>query len=149
MDTFREHLRNDRPLLVVVRVNWDMFKPGSRPRLESGVLPVTAFDDWSGVNHAVIVVGYNDRRQLLKILNSAGAEWGDGGYAYVNPRHFCGAIESRRIYALGGPKEAETRVKLDISVGIDRKSGRWKSRRGGNSSTTCRQARSWRYLRRL
>jgi C1A family cysteine protease len=36
----------------------------------------------------VVVVGYNDRDFTFQILNSAGPDWGHGGYAYIPYRWF-------------------------------------------------------------
>lgn len=34
--------------------------------------------------HAMAVVGYDDRRQALRIVNSWGPDWGEGGFAWVS-----------------------------------------------------------------
>jgi len=34
-------------------------------------------------NHAVVAVGYDDRRQAVRIMNSWGTDWADGGFAWV------------------------------------------------------------------
>lgn len=33
--------------------------------------------------HAVVVIGYDDRRKAYRILNSWGTEWGDHGYGWI------------------------------------------------------------------
>lgn len=33
--------------------------------------------------HAVVVIGYDDRRGAYKILNSWGEDWGDNGYGWI------------------------------------------------------------------
>lgn len=33
--------------------------------------------------HAVVAVGYDDKRQRIVVLNSWGSSWGDGGYFYM------------------------------------------------------------------
>jgi hypothetical protein len=38
--------------------------------------------------HAMVVVGYNDKVQAFKILNSWSANWGDDGYVWVSYRAF-------------------------------------------------------------
>ena len=34
----------------------------------------------------MILVGYSDRRQAFKVMNSWGTEWGDGGFAWISYR---------------------------------------------------------------
>jgi len=34
--------------------------------------------------HAMVLVGYDDRRQAFRLINSWGAKWGDGGYAWID-----------------------------------------------------------------
>ena len=33
--------------------------------------------------HAMTVVGYDDRKQAIKVINSYGAAWGDGGFGWI------------------------------------------------------------------
>ncbi len=33
--------------------------------------------------HAILVCGYDNKRELLKFKNSWGSEWGDNGYGYL------------------------------------------------------------------
>jgi len=33
--------------------------------------------------HAVCIVGYDDRKKLLKFINSWGEDWGAQGYGYL------------------------------------------------------------------
>jgi hypothetical protein len=36
--------------------------------------------------HAMVLVGYSERRQAFKVMNSWGTEWGDGGFGWVSYR---------------------------------------------------------------
>ena len=38
--------------------------------------------------HAMVVVGYNDRLNAFKIMNSWGQDWGDGGFCWADYGHF-------------------------------------------------------------
>jgi hypothetical protein len=38
--------------------------------------------------HAILLIGYDDNRQALKLINSYGTEWGDSGYGWVDYVHF-------------------------------------------------------------
>jgi hypothetical protein len=119
IDAFQAHLSNKRPLLVVLRVNWSEFRPGKRPPLTQGLLPATAFNKLRGVAHALVVVGYDDTLQAFKVLNSAGPEWGEQGYAFIDYGHFVEALEPGAVYYLGGPNEAATRALIDIDAVVN------------------------------
>jgi hypothetical protein len=36
--------------------------------------------------HAMVLVGYSERRQAFKVMNSWGTEWGDGGFGWISYR---------------------------------------------------------------
>jgi hypothetical protein len=38
--------------------------------------------------HAMVVVGYDDNKQALKVINSWGTRWGDGGFGWLSYRMF-------------------------------------------------------------
>lgn len=77
----REALSNEKPVVVAMRV-------------------FPSFEEWTGNGnykhdpddedqvdyHAVTVVGYDDDRRALKIINSWGAEWGDDGFFWMDYR---------------------------------------------------------------
>lgn len=47
------------------------------------------YDDVSSARsggHAMVLVGYSERRQAFKVMNSWGTEWGDGGFGWVSYR---------------------------------------------------------------
>src|SRR5207302_1739325 len=39
-----------------------------------------ATDDW----HSIVVVGYDDRRQAFRLMNSWGNDWGDHGFMWLS-----------------------------------------------------------------
>ena len=57
-----------------------------------------AFDNWSGNTvyddvssprtggHAMVIVGYSERKQAFRVINSWGTEWGDRGLAWISYR---------------------------------------------------------------
>lgn len=45
------------------------------------------FEDNPGC-HAVVVVGYDDKKKLIELRNSWGKNWGNNGYCYVTYEHF-------------------------------------------------------------
>ncbi len=77
----REALSNEKPVVVAMRVfpsfeDWD---GGSNYRHDPDVEFQVDF-------HAVTVVGYDDERRALKIINSWGTEWGDDGFFWMDYR---------------------------------------------------------------
>ncbi|MBF2053203.1 MAG: hypothetical protein IGS03_07020 [Candidatus Sericytochromatia bacterium] len=38
--------------------------------------------------HALVLVGYDDRQQAFKVMNSWGPDWADGGFGWIDYRHF-------------------------------------------------------------
>lgn len=53
----------------------------------TGIVPISGIDDVITENgqqagHAVCAVGYDDKKKIIIIRNSWGAEWGDKGYCY-------------------------------------------------------------------
>ena len=48
-----------------------------------GMMPMPTASNYVEGGHAVMVLGYDDARQVLIIRNSWGASWGDHGYFYM------------------------------------------------------------------
>ena len=74
----KRHLVAGDPVLIGIQVYPD-FEYLSEPN------PV--YDDDAGTSrgsHAIVIVGYNDRRSAFKIANSWGTEWGIDGYGWVD-----------------------------------------------------------------
>ena len=74
----KRHLAAGTPLVVGIPVHPDFDNLS-----ESN--PV--YDDDSGAyrgGHAVVIVGYDDRRSAFKIINSWGTDWGIGGYGWID-----------------------------------------------------------------
>lgn len=38
--------------------------------------------------HALVLVGYDEQRQAFKVMNSWGSDWADGGFGWIDYRHF-------------------------------------------------------------
>lgn len=62
--------------------------------------------------HAVLGVGYDDGKQLLKFRNSWGPSWGEQGYGYLPYAYFnsslvadCWTIQSVTLMALDADPE--------------------------------------------
>ena len=74
----KRHLVAGAPVLIGVPVHPDFdYLSESNP----------VYDDDSGTfrgAHAVVIVGYDDRRSAFKIANSWGTGWGIGGYGWID-----------------------------------------------------------------
>ena len=77
----REALSNEKPVVIAMRVfpSFEAWEGGGNYRHD----PEAEFQvDF----HAVTVVGYDDERRALKIINSWGTEWGDEGFFWMDYR---------------------------------------------------------------
>jgi hypothetical protein len=55
--------------------------------------------------HAMLLVGYDDRRHAFKLLNSWGSTWGDRGYGWIDYDHFGRVVREAFVAkdAINGP----------------------------------------------
>ncbi len=74
----RRGLASGMPVLLSMLVFESIAKTG-----KDGLLPMPREGDKLVGGHAVLAVGYDNRRGVLIVRNSWGAEWGDGGYFYL------------------------------------------------------------------
>jgi papain like protease/pYEATS domain-containing protein involved in immunity len=91
----REALSNEKPVVIAMRVfpSFETWQGDGNYRHD----PENEFQvDF----HAVTVVGYDDARQALKIINSWGTDWGDDGFFWLD-------------YAAARPLIAEAYVTTD------------------------------------
>lgn len=51
---------------------------------KTGMVPIPAPNEQIIGGHAIVIVGYDDAKELLKFQNSWGSEWGDKGYGYLS-----------------------------------------------------------------
>lgn len=50
---------------------------------KSGIIPLPSFYEKPLGSHAIVLVGYNDKKQLFKFANSWGEKWGEKGFGYI------------------------------------------------------------------
>ena len=55
---------------------------------DRGVIPFPEKDESDVGGHAVVAVGYEEKRKQFIIRNSWGTDWGDGGYGYLPYEYF-------------------------------------------------------------
>lgn len=51
---------------------------------KTGIVPIPDTKNESILGgHCMLIVGYDDKKKLVKVLNSWGSDWGDNGYCYI------------------------------------------------------------------
>ncbi len=53
------------------------------------------------LTHAVVLVGYDERKAAFRAFNSWGADWGDNGYGWVSYRSLAADLDSAFVAAVG------------------------------------------------
>jgi hypothetical protein len=71
------YLLEDTPVIIVAKVG-DPFL-----QLRGATVYSTHNPD-QGSAHCMMVIGYDDNRRAIKLFNSWGTSWGDGGYGWVS-----------------------------------------------------------------
>jgi len=77
VDTMRAYLNQDIPVVATLAIG-EAFT-----RLGPGDVYAT-LETAEGLAHAVLVVGYDDTIGAIKIMNSWGTRWGDGGFGLIS-----------------------------------------------------------------
>lgn len=68
--------------------------------------------------HAMCVIGYDDNKQAVQIMNSWGPEWGDNGVAWVSYRDFLNFTkEAYGLYPMGSTAKYDPN-KLAVKFGL-------------------------------
>lgn len=97
-DNVKGQLANSHPVIISLPTD-DAFEDLGAGRVYDGTpLP----QDW----HAVTLVGYDERRQAFRLINSWGSDWADGGFGWLSYDSFERIV--RGAYVLR-PKEAPPR----------------------------------------
>lgn len=74
----KSHLSSGFPILIGMLVDEAFMKyQGGKPFSHSK-------NSLSQGGHAMCAVGYDDNKQAVKVINSWGTQWGDGGYAWIS-----------------------------------------------------------------
>jgi hypothetical protein len=80
LDGFKASLAQNGPLVVGIT----MYESAMTPAVQkTGQIPVPNPKEQVLGGHAVVLVGYDDKAQQFKFLNSWGAGWGDHGFGYL------------------------------------------------------------------
>lgn len=76
----KQALAQSKPVLIGMVV-FESFE--TQEVAATGLLPMPKSNEENLGGHAVLVVGYDDEKQVLIVRNSWGVEWGDKGYFYM------------------------------------------------------------------
>lgn len=79
----KKHLAAGQPILFGFLV----YRKAIEQAADNGFIEPPGADDVLAGGHAVLAVGYDDRKEALVIRNSWGEDWGDGGYGYLSYRY--------------------------------------------------------------
>lgn len=96
----KKHISDNRPVVVGIplrtnfkninQTNNSLYDP-----IKGEPVKIVQNNMTVNVNHAVVVVGYDSTRELIKLVNSYGSGWGQNGFFWMTEADF-------ETYALGG-----------------------------------------------
>ena len=58
--------------------------------------------------HAMVLVGYSEKRQAFKLMNSWGPDWGDHGFGWISYRAFGAFVDRAYVARVSGTPPLET-----------------------------------------
>ena len=79
LDDAKGQLANGNPVVFGMEVSERFENLSGREIYDDVASPRTG-------GHAMVLVGYSERRQAFKVMNSWGTEWGDGGFGWISYR---------------------------------------------------------------
>jgi C1A family cysteine protease len=89
LDSLKVALAEKNPVVCGIKV-YQSFE--SNDVAKTGIIPMPKQSEQFLGGHAVLAVGYNDKKQLIILRNSWGTEWGDKGYFYMPYKVFIALI---------------------------------------------------------
>ena len=106
LDAVKTQIFNGHPVIVVLNL------PKSFDRLRGNAV----FDDRADRDfpHVMVAVGYDDRLQAFRLMNSWDTDWGDGGYVWVAYRAYS-ALKIDRAYVIDLPPPAPLENKIAVA----------------------------------
>jgi hypothetical protein len=98
LDKVRQQLAAGNPVVFGIRISeaFQSLKPGTVYDKTTAELKDPKED-----LHAMVVIGYDDRRRAFYVINSWGRSWGDGGYAWISYRSFLADVVEAYIMDVG------------------------------------------------
>ena len=106
LDAIKAQIFNGHPVIVVLNL------PKSFDRLRGNAV----FDDRADRDypHVMVAVGYDDRLQAFRLMNSWDTDWGDGGYVWVAYRAYS-ALKVDRAYVIDLPPPAPLEAQIAVT----------------------------------
>lgn len=83
LDDMKRHLTSGLPIVF----GFTVFHNSITNAAKDGMIKYPEPSDTIAGGHAVLAVGYDDRKQALIIRNSWGVDWGDRGYGYLDYKY--------------------------------------------------------------
>lgn len=68
--------------------------------------------------HALVVVGYDDRKEAFRLFNSWGKNWGDGGYIWLKYKDFGDFCKYAYLLHLAGSQRLDTSAAVPVAVNL-------------------------------
>jgi hypothetical protein len=98
IDDVKGALARSHPVVISLRDDaaWQHFRG-------AGVFDRTSLDVVKGW-HAMTLVGYDERKQAFRLINSWGKRWGDNGYAWISYEAFKARVRQAVILDVERPK---------------------------------------------
>ncbi len=112
LDNIKGAISNRQPVIIGMRLFYpngvrqpgpfDLLKAGQIYRTSDG--PQKFASDTNHDFHAMTVVGYDDRRQAFKLINSWKTTWGDRGFGWVDYQTFMNNVEEAWVMQVEPPQ---------------------------------------------
>jgi hypothetical protein len=83
VDIVRQQLSQGHPVVIGMRVD-PAFTGLRSEEIYAGTMGLSREQLVNMAGHAMVLVGYDDRRRAFRVLNSWGKTWSDGGFGWVS-----------------------------------------------------------------
>jgi hypothetical protein len=106
IDDVKGALAQSQPVIIEFHVSpeWQHHRGG-------GVFKDTSFDASKDIWHAMTLVGYDERKQAFRLINSWGKGWGDHGYAWLSYEAFGARVRRAAVLDVAGPAPVIAEIK--------------------------------------
>jgi hypothetical protein len=84
----KDQLAQSHPVIINAKTDLTYFDNGFSGNRPSPYVWSQVGNVRYGLNHALLVVGYNDQLQAFKFINSWGTTWGDHGYGWISYNNY-------------------------------------------------------------
>lgn len=84
----KDQLAQGHPVIINAKTDLTYFDRGFSNNRPSPYVWGSVGNVRYGLNHALLVVGYNDQMQAFKFVNSWGTQWGDQGFGWISYNNY-------------------------------------------------------------